>query len=84
MQLIFFKFTDRKESVSLSPPLTYHMACTDTGLKMCILPAVLTLKPLMERGKIESKTAFLCTPTCLLQTATAHKGQKNQDENFSH
>lgn len=27
------------------------MACTDTGLKICILPAVLTLKPLTERGK---------------------------------
>lgn len=27
------------------------MACTDTGLKMCILPAVLTLKPLTKRGK---------------------------------
>jgi len=27
------------------------MACTDTGLKMCILPAVLTLKPLTETGK---------------------------------
>lgn len=35
------------------------MACTDTGLKMCILPAVLTLKPLKEREK--KKTVTNCS-----------------------
>jgi hypothetical protein len=30
---------------------TYHMAWTDTGLNMCILPAVLTLNPLKRKTK---------------------------------
>lgn len=28
--------------------MTHHMACTDTGLKMCTLVSVDTLKPLRE------------------------------------
>lgn len=28
---------------------THHMACTDTGLKTCDRPAVVTLKPLVRR-----------------------------------
>lgn len=35
------------------------MACTDTGLKMCILPAVLTLKPL--KGKTKAKPVRNCS-----------------------
>lgn len=35
------------------------MACTDTGLKMCILPAVLTLKPLKEREKKKNSHKLL-------------------------
>lgn len=50
------------------------MACTDTGLKMCILPAVLTLKPLTKRGKKpQSEPALLCIMGCILQTATARQ-----------
>lgn len=63
------------------------MACTDTGLKMCILPAVLTLKPLMERGKNQVKNCFSLHPSILSTNSYctgALTGQKNQDENFSH
>lgn len=64
---------------------TYHMACTDTGLKMCILPAVLTLKPLTERGKTQqSETA----PHKLHSTNSyckGHLGSKMiRDENLYH
>lgn len=66
------------------------MACTDTGLKMCILPAVLTLKPLKEREKKkQSQTALLCISSCALQTANTrqlqeHWKNKIKDENFYH
>lgn len=32
--------------------VTHHIACTETGLKMCIFPAVLMLNPL--NGKKET------------------------------
>lgn len=54
------------------------MACTDTGLKMCILPAVLTLKPLKEREKKkQSQTALLCISSCALQTANTRQLQEH-------
>lgn len=40
------------------------MACTDTGLKMCILPAVLTLKPLKEREKTVTNCSSLHLKLC--------------------
>lgn len=30
---------------------TYHMACTETGLKMCCRPQTLTLKPLLNKNR---------------------------------
>lgn len=42
------------------------MACTDTGLKMCILPAVLTLKPLREKGKKSQTAPSLLSGCCKL------------------
>lgn len=35
--------------------VTHHMACTDTGLKTCDRPAVVTLKPLGEEEEEESE-----------------------------
>lgn len=47
------------------------MACTDTGLKMCILPAVLTLKPLKEREKKNShKLLFSASQAVLYKQLT--------------
>lgn len=36
--------------VEIEAEVTHHMACTDTGLKTCDRPAVVTLKPLV-RGR---------------------------------
>lgn len=66
------------------------MACTDTGLKMCILPAVLTLKPLKEREKKNShKLLFSASQAVLykqLMQDSYRSTQKNKikDENFYH
>lgn len=38
---------------------TYHMACTETGLKMCCRPQTLTLKPLLNKNRRRKKRAQL-------------------------
>lgn len=64
------------------------MACTDTGLKMCILPAVLTLKPLKERGKNSHKLLFSASQAVLykqlMQDSYKSTQKKIKDENFYH
>lgn len=44
------------QRVKRKAEVTHHMACTDTGLKTCDRPAVVTLKPLvMGRGEEEKE-----------------------------
>lgn len=38
---------------------THHMACTDTGLKTCDLPVVLTLNPLVKTEGEETEAKSL-------------------------
>lgn len=49
----------KSQSVDLttSRKQTYHMACTDTGLKTCKRPAVFTLKPLVRKRRKNSLSA---------------------------
>lgn len=60
------------------------MACTDTGLKMCILPAVLTLKPLTERGgeKASQKLLFSASQAALYKQLLqgSYRGTHSQKE----
>lgn len=43
-------------SCKISKKSTHHIACTDTGLKMCCEPQTLTLKPLQRKKRKRIRT----------------------------
>jgi hypothetical protein len=51
LPISFFFFLSNEFKAPPAPKHTHHMAWTDTGLNMCILPAVLTLNPLRMENR---------------------------------